>query len=428
MSLFSIQMPEYSKEVKIRYIKPFSYILMIMAFFNSYIYYSLYHSNSLALICAFCGLAATAVPFMKRSHISHQFLANYVIILFFIAVSFVAIFSGGINSNAIWWLGTIPLLASFLLNAFYGVIWFAIIMGNFLYILILERHDLLPVNVLMEAEPIGRMIVSFSLNSTLIFILCVLTELIRDRAFMEKEELRFKSFQLNQMASLGKLAAGVAHEINNPLTVIRGFELRIARMIEDGTEINKEILIEYMAKIQKNVQRIQEVTGLMRTVSEKAIDRTISEIHLQALINDVIQMFSEQIKNENIKFILKFPSKAIFFQGIYMEIFQAFFNIIENAIYELEEVEKGQAKEITISFNQTEKEIVVLIQDTGRGVPTYIRDHIFDPFFTTKSMGHGKGLGLSFSFNVFTSMGGSLDLLDSEIGSLFKVSLPLKTL
>ncbi len=421
MGLFSIKMTDYSKEVKARYIAPFCYILMVMAYFNSYLYFTLFKSKALALICLLCGAAATTVPFLKRTLRSHHFFANFVIVVFLICATSLGLYTGGIHSNAIWWLGTIPLLASFLLNAFYGVVWFIVIMLVFLSILMLEKMGMMPVNLLTGIDPTGRIVVSFTLNSILIFILCVLTDLIRDRAFLDREELRLKSFQLNQLASLGKLASGVAHEINNPLTVIRGAQLRIARMVEDNAEVDKKVLTDYMEKIHKNIIRIQEVTSLMRTISEKGIDRTISEINLQKMLVDITQMFREEAKEEKIEIVTMFENEIVF-RGIYTEIFQAFFNIIENAVSELRETE-GE-KKLTLSLEQNIREIVIFVQDTGRGISPYIRDHIFDPFFTTKSFGSGKGLGLSFSYNVFTSNGGTLELVDTEKGTVFKITLP----
>lgn len=422
MSLLSLKMSEYSKEVKSHYITPFSYVLAGMAFFNSYIYYKTYHADSLAFYCLASGLAACLVPIFKKKSNFHYFTANYVIFVFFACITFLEFYSGGINSNAIWWLGTIPLVASFLLNACFGLIWFAIILINFITVVYLGNHDLLPINVLLYAPTEGRIIISFTMNALLISILCVLADLIRDKAYIEKEELRLKAFQLNQVASLGKLASGVAHEINNPLTVIKGSQLRIARLIEENHEIDKHVLANYMNKIQKNILRIQTVTGLMRTISEQGHDRAISEINLKELLMDVIQMLREEINMASATVETYFPERNIIFKGIYTEIFQAFFNIIENALQELNE--KLGKRHISINLEQNEKAIIVLIEDNGRGISPQIRDHIFDPFFTTKSAGIGKGLGLSFSLNAFVSNGGSLELLDDKGGAIFKVTLP----
>ncbi len=425
MTLFPIKMSEYSKEVKSRYIPSFSLVLAAMAFLNSYIYFFIYRSTGLATICLLCATAASFIPFIKRKNSSHWLMANYVVLIFFFCVSFLAVYTGGVLSNAIWWLGAIPLIASFLMNAFSGLVWFIIVMLDFFVIFMAGKYGWLPPNILQEASPEGRIIVSFTLNSGLIAFLCILADLIRDRAFIEKEELRLKTFQLNQMASLGKMASGVAHEINNPLTVIRGAQMRILRMIESSQPIDKVLLTDYMAKVHRNIIRIQDVTGLLGTISEKARDRSVSEINMKSVLEDIIQMRTEDLHKYNITLITKFPEQDILFKGIFTEIFQAFLNLFENAIYEVKNV-KGNLRSLELELKTENNQIMVFIVDNGEGIPVSQRAQIFDPFFKSKSFEDAKGLGLSFSFNVFVSLGGTLELLNSASGSLFKVTLPIK--
>jgi len=424
MASFHPRMTEYAKEVKARYTTPFSYVLALMGLVNAYIYYKL-NAGILVSACALSGVLALPVRFFRHKTKNHILQANYIIVLFCISITFIAFYTGAVHSNAIWWLGTIPLLASFLLNAFFGVVWFIIIIAIFFAALVLEANGMVPVNVLSNADMTGRIIISFSLNASLIFILCILTEVIRDKAFEDKEELSAKAFQLNQLASLGKLASGVAHEINNPLTVIRGAQLRIARQIERGDVVDAKAIADYIEKIQKNVARIQEVTGLMRSISSNAANRTIDDININKIISDVIQMFSEEIQQGHIEFMTELPKDHVIFRGIYTEMFQAFFNIIENAVYELMET-KQERKIIKLRLDQTSESIVVIVKDNGRGISPLVRDHIFDPFFTTKAVGRGRGLGLSFSFNVFKSNGGTLELVETDNGSLFKITLPVQ--
>lgn len=424
MGIFERHMTDYAKEVKARYIVPFSYVLALMGVVNAYIYYKL-NASILVWACLISGCMAIPVRYFPNTIKHHSFYANYVIVLFCLCVYFIALYTGGVQSNAIWWLGTIPLLASFLLNAFFGTLWFALVILIFVATVYFQKGGFLPVNVLLNAEPINRMTISFTLNASLIFALCVLTELIRDKAFKEKEEMASKTFQLNQLASLGKLASGVAHEINNPLTVIRGAQLRIARMLEKQDNVDKIALAEYMDKIQKNVSRIQEVTGLMRTISANSANRELSNITLQHLLNEVIQMFSEEIEESHIEFVTAFPREEVHFEGIYTELFQAFFNIIENAVFELNESNQRN-KQIQVRMDRFDRSVKISIQDNGRGIPFLVRDHIFDPFYTTKKLGSGRGLGLSFSYNVFKSNGGTIELAEATKGSHFKITLPVQ--
>lgn len=422
MSIFSFKMSDYSKEVKSRYITPFCWILSIVALANSYIYLVSFKSTLLALVCFLSAVSALILSFAKRYTSSHTLNANIIVIIFFVCINSLSLYTGGIFSNPIWWLGTIPLAATFLLNAFFGIIWFVIILINFAIIYYLGQHNMLPTNVLLGVTAEGRVAVSFVFNASLISGLCILADLIRDKAFLEKEELKLKTFQLNQVASIGNLASGVAHEINNPLTIIKGTELHIARLMEANRDVDKIALAAYMKKIHVNVERIKTVTGLMKSISEQGNDRAIAELNLKELLLDVVQMLSEECLKASVQVEVSFPNAIVLFKGIYTELFHAFFNLVKNSIQEL----SGQAgpKLVSITLLETEKKIVVLVKDNGSGIAPQVREHIFDPFFTTKHQGVGRGLGLSFSLNTFVSNGGSLELLDELDGTIFKVTLP----
>lgn len=422
MSIFSFKMSDYSKEVKSRYITPFCWILSIVALANTYIYLVSFKANLLALVCFLSAVSALILSSVKRYTGSHTLNANIIVIIFFVCINSLSLYTGGIFSNPIWWLGTIPLAATFLLNAFFGIIWFVIILINFAIIYYLGQHNMLPTNVLLGVTAEGRVAVSFVFNASLISGLCILADLIRDKAFLEKEELKLKTFQLNQVASIGNLASGVAHEINNPLTIIKGTELHIARLMEANRDVDKIALAVYMKKIHVNVERIKTVTGLMKSISEQGNDRAIAELNLKELLLDVVQMLSEECLKASVQVEVSFPNAIVLFKGIYTELFHAFFNLLKNSIQEL----SGQAgpKLVSITLLEAEKKIVVLVKDNGSGIAPQVREHIFDPFFTTKHQGVGRGLGLSFSLNTFVSNGGSLELLDELDGSIFKVTLP----
>lgn len=422
MSLINFKMSKYSKEVKSRYITPFCWILAVVALSNAYIYFFSFKASLLALVCLVSAVLALLLLSIKKHISSHEVNANIIVILFFVTITSLTLYTGGIYSNPIWWLGTIPLAATFLLNAFFGIVWFSIILINFTIIFYLGRHGMLPDNVLLNVTAEGRLVVSFVFNASLISGLCILADLIRDKAFLEKEKLKLKTFQLNQVASIGKLASGVAHEINNPLTVIKGSELRISRLLEEKAEVDKQALAIYMKKIHINVERIQMVTGLMKTISEQGDNRVITEINLAEMLLDVVQILSEECQKKSVLVETSFHDTSILFKGIYTELFHAFSNLLENAIQELSK--KSGQKLVSISLLQNKKNIIIIIKDNGGGISAEAREHIFDPFFTTKHEGIARGLGLSYSLNAFVSNGGNLEIMDDPEGATFKVTLP----
>jgi two-component system NtrC family sensor kinase len=423
MSFQKIKMSKLAIEVKSKYLNPFCYVFAVVGIFYAYMYSQIFLSNYLAIWCAVSAISVCVLLLIQKKINNHYVTANLAILLYFIILSILIIYGGGTASNSIWWLGTIPLAAAFLLNAFFGVIWFSLVMITFFLINYMGHAGLLPPNSLINAPTESRFIFSFIVNSSMIMVLCVLADSIRDKAFVEKEELRVKTFQLNQIASLGKLAAGVAHEINNPLTIIKGFQLKISRMLLSNENIDKKELAEYLAKMQSSIQRIQTVTSLMRTISDHDHDRKISQFSLNELVNDALLMLHNDIEKASIVVDVSLPSEPVFFNGIYNEMFQAIFNIIENAIQELNE--KVGNRIVSIKLKLEPKNTVFLIEDNGRGISPEARNYIFDPFFTSKNVGVGRGMGLRFSLNTFISNGGNLELLADPEKTIFKATLPL---
>ena len=423
MNFLKVNMSALSIEVKSKYLNPFFSMFAVVSVFYTYMYSQVFFANTLAIWCAMSAITTTLLLIFRKKINNHYITANTAILIYYITLNIMVIYGGGTLSNSIWWLGTIPMVAAFLLNAFFGIIWFTIVTATFFTILYMGHNGLLPPNALSEAPTESRFIFSFMINSSLIVILCVLADSIRDKAFVEKEELRLKTFQLNQVASLGKLAAGIAHEINNPLTVIKGFQLKISRMIQNDGAIDKAELEDYLSKIQTSVLRIQTVTSLMRTISEHDHDRKISQFSLNELMSDALLMLHNDIEKSNIIVDMALPKAPIFFNGIYNEIFQAFFNIIENAIQELNEVEGKRI--VSIKVLPEENSTVVLIEDNGRGISPDDRNFIFDPFYSSKNEGIGRGIGLRFSLNTFVSNGGNLELIENSKNTVFKATLPM---
>lgn len=259
---------------------------------------------------------------------------------------------------------------------------------------------------------------------TMLTALCVLTDVLREKTSSENEQLLGKSFRLSQLASLGKLATGVAHEINNPLAVIRGSQLKISRMIASEKEIDKEALKHYMIKIDRNVRRIQDITSSMRNIADTK-GKKIAPFDVEQVLKEMIEKGKKQIGSRNIHVELRVVGENFLFNGSANEIYRAFYNIYENSLDELIDLSPDYGL-INIDLTKRDGNIIVVFKDNGRGIPADIRPNIFDPFFTTKMIGQGIGLGLTYSFNVISFNGGLLELSSDQqcVGACFKVTLP----
>lgn len=404
---------------------PFNYCWMALGAYFSMTYYLRYEAKILAMCCLFATIAGMLLPFFMRKIKSYVIVANYIILVLFLTVLALSFFTGGIKASSIWWVGLIPVIAALLLNGFYSVVWFVISVIEILILVYMKRHQLLPDSVIPPEGVDQFLVTSTVFGIFLITILCILTDTLREKISDEKEELQNKSFRLTQLASLGSLASGVSHEINNPLAVIKGSQLKIKRMIESEEVVDKKHLINYMNKIERNVRRIQEITTSIRGISAKDGHKKITAINIQELLTSITSMGREKIGPKPIYIGVEFRATELYFHGIYNEIFQAFYNIVENSIDELVDLNNGMGR-IEITLEHEGDNIIIYFKDNGRGIPENQRVNIFDPFFTTKNFGHATGLGLTYSFNVLSYNGGTLELVpQKDRGTTFKARLPV---
>lgn len=424
MEFLSSKLSKQSELAKARYVLPFTYCFVTLGLYFSLTYYFRYESKILAFSCLSASVAVLFLPTLMRLFRSYHLTANYIILVYFITIEMLTIYTGGIKASSIWWIGIVPVLAAFLLNAFYSIIWFIIVTLDIMLLSHLKRIDMLPTNVVPVDGMDQFLVTSTVFGIILITALCILADILREKTSSEKEELQNKSFRLTQLASLGNLATGVAHEINNPLSVIKGCQYKIKRMIDGEGPVDKKALANYMLKIERNVKRIQDVTFSMRSISDKNSNRKIAPINIHELLMSIATMARERIGNRDIQVKTNFKSTELYFSGIYNEIYRAIHIIVENALDELIDLNRDHGQ-VEITLDKQNKNIMIFIKDNGRGIPEEFTKNIFDPFFTTKSIGQATGLGLTYSSNIITFNGGTLELFPSPSrGACFKVSLP----
>lgn len=220
----------------------------------------------------------------------------------------------------------------------------------------------------------------------------------------------------SRMASIGELASGIAHEINNPLTSIVGFT-QLMLMEETNEEFRKNLQKIYDESIRtKNI--VKNLLGFARNNKGK---RELSDINF--LIKSVIKLFGKQPELNNIRVILNLWKDSLLAIVDPGQIQQVFLNIIQNAIDAITLSHKGDL--IKIKSYENDGFIFVEIEDNGPGIPREIQKKIFNPFFTTKEVGQGTGLGLSISHKIIQSHGGSISV-KSQInkGAIFIIKLP----
>jgi PAS domain S-box-containing protein len=238
----------------------------------------------------------------------------------------------------------------------------------------------------------------------------VIVEDISSRVQLE-EQLQISE----KMASIGLLAAGVAHEVNTPLTGISSF----TQMLLEGAspEDPKTAVLE---KIERQTFRAAKiVNGLLNLARPAQVDSGPCDVH--TVINDVLSLLEHQFKNGSIQVRKELAPVAPMVQGIEHKLQQVFLNLFLNA---RDAMPKGGW--LTIVTRQDSDAAVVEVADTGSGIPAEQLSRIYDPFFTTKAIGKGTGLGLSITYGIVQEHGGTISC-DSQVGqgTRFTIHLPL---
>lgn len=238
----------------------------------------------------------------------------------------------------------------------------------------------------------------------------VIIEDISSRVQLE-EQLQISE----KMASIGLLAAGVAHEVNTPLTGISSF----TQMLLEGAspEDPKTAVLE---KIERQTFRAAKiVNGLLNLARPAQVDSGPCDVN--TVINDVLSLLEHQFKNGSIQVRKELAAEAPVVQGVEHKLQQVFLNLFLNA---RDAMPKGGW--LTIATGQERGSAVIEIGDTGSGIPAEQLSRIYDPFFTTKAIGKGTGLGLSITYGIVQEHGGTISC-DSQVdqGTRFSIRLPL---
>ncbi|MEQ9481652.1 sensor histidine kinase [Coleofasciculus sp. F4-SAH-05] len=271
------------------------------------------------------------------------------------------------------------------------------------------------------------------------------------RQIRDLQQAQVQLIQSEKMSSLGRMVAGLAHEINNPVNFIYGnlsyvqdythdiLELlhlyqqqypqpsaEIQRKLDDiDLQFIREDLPKIMNSMQVGSERIRQIILSLRNFS-RLDEAEMKRVDLHEGIDNTLLILNSRL-TQNIKVIKQYGQIPLI-ECYPAQLNQVFMNIINNAIDELS-VESGLAKrQILIQTQHVDSDHVeITIQDTGSGIPPNIKPKIFDPFFTTKPVGQGTGMGLAISYQIIEKHQGKIKVI-SELGqgSEFIVSLPIK--
>jgi signal transduction histidine kinase len=256
----------------------------------------------------------------------------------------------------------------------------------------------------------------------LVFLRTYLADADRTRLLAKSEQsvenlqrLQAQLVHTEKLVSLGQLAAGAAHEINNPLTAILGF----SDLLADDPALPEKAR-STAAKIRDQARRTKALVGnLLSFARQVPTERALLDIN--TVVNNAVQLRALDLRSGTVRVELQLESVLPGVRGDGNQLMQVFFNIISNAVDAMESAQGGGV--LTIRTMRDRANVVVLFSDTGPGLKEPHR--VFDPFYTTKPVGKGTGLGLSICFGIVQEHGGKILCYNrQEGGAVFRVELP----
>ncbi len=225
----------------------------------------------------------------------------------------------------------------------------------------------------------------------------------------------------SRLASLGEMAGGIAHEINNPLAIIMGTAGQL-KLHMKRQNVQDEIMDSGLSRIEDTVKRISSIIKGLKSFSRDTSDEEFKKTSVSSIISDTLDLITEKLKNNNIDIQCKIQFDALIScQAI--QISQVLMNLLTNAFYAVGEVEE---KWIVIETAQGSDGYVDLkVTDSGTGIDPDLQSKIMEPFYTTKPVGQGTGLGLSISSGIIKEHQGKLHLNTEYPHTQFVITLPV---
>ena len=234
-----------------------------------------------------------------------------------------------------------------------------------------------------------------------------------DRKKAASDEMAIQS---SKMAALGKMAAGIAHEINNPLAVIgekAGWMKDLLGMEDVAGSENFQELLDAVNKIEYHVVRAKTVTHRLLGFARR-MEPMVEGVNINEILDESIEFLKNEARYRNIEIQANYAPDLPLTTSDQAQLQQVFLNIINNGIDAI-----GKEGQIIINTRTTKNnEISIEISDNGPGIPKEVLQKIFDPFFTTKEVGKGTGLGLSISYSIIEKLGGRIMVASEKARAL----------
>jgi PAS domain S-box-containing protein len=264
--------------------------------------------------------------------------------------------------------------------------------------------------------PVSQVIIAHRAPDGSVEFLSTIARDLTDRKRIE-ETLR----QSEKLAAMSELLAGVAHELNNPLTVVVGQTLLLRRAVEGGALAARA---EKISRAAKRCTRI--VRNFLALARQSAPEH--QEIALDQIVREAVELLAYQLRVDNVEVVLNLADDLPALWADPHQLHQVVVNLVTNAHHAMREVATPRALTLVTRADPAPRRVLLEVNDTGPGIPSEIQGRIFEPFFTTKPPGQGTGLGLSLCQGIIEDHGGSIRVESRPgHGATFLVELPVRT-
>jgi len=253
-------------------------------------------------------------------------------------------------------------------------------------------------------------------------------EVLVKKRTKELEDLQQTAIQASKMAALGEMAGGIAHEINNPLSIIL---CKASILIEEVKTIKTEPpemrqkIIDDALKIQSTSVRISKIIKGLKTISRNADEDPMEKVMISQIVNDSLELCSDKFTENSILHEINYGDCAVaVIEGRPAQLSQVLINLLNNSIDALDPLSE---KWIKLELSTTANGVKIIVTDSGQGISKMIVDKLMQPFFTTKGAGKGTGLGLSISKGIIEKHQGKFYYNPDSPHTQFVIELPKST-
>lgn len=240
-----------------------------------------------------------------------------------------------------------------------------------------------------------------------------------DITFRKDTELKLS--HASKLTAMGEMAGGIAHEINNPLSIMKGFIDLMQKSVRRG-QIDLKNFEQYLERSSATISRISRIINTMKRISRDSSHELLSLHSANGLVDDALDFIQEKFRDKGLTLEVKRLKDDVQVNCRSVEISQVLLNLLTNAFHAVEDKKDAWVK---IELEKMADKLELRVVDSGSGIPIEIREKIFQPFFTTKDIGQGTGLGLSISKKILETHKGRLFLDTNCPHTTIVIELPL---